>query len=661
MQRKINTRLLVTASAALLLAAHLVLAGASIVNKSNTFDEMGHLTAGYAYWVKNDFRLDPENGNLSHRWAALPAVFLRLAFPEDGYGPWVSGDVWETGKKFFYKMGNNMDQALFLGRMMVALLSTALGACVFFWTKSLCGAGGGLIALCLYVFCPAMLANGRLITSDTAAALFFGLSTATLWTVMHRLSWGTLTACALCVSGLFLSKMSGVLLFPIAGVMLAVRLVAGPGLCIQLGKKQREVKGVFRLCLVFCGVTVFLALATALALWTFYDFRYQAAPEAAGQKTFRAPWEPELARVGSLEPPIRFMAKHKLLPESYLYGFTHAMSRASARNAYMMGRYGDKGWKTFFPFAFLVKTPLSLFAFLILAAIALARLARPSQAYAWVPWIALFTVYWLFAIFSHINIGHRHLLPIYPPLFILAGAVNLWRSRFGKAAAMATSALLCMAVIECLAVFPHFLAFFNVAAGGPKAGYRLLADSSLDWGQDLPGLQKWIHDKGLDQPGQPPVYLSYFGTASPAHYGVMARYLPGYPPDKDMFLHFPEPLSPGWYAISATSLLDIYSRTMGSWPLGAEMVYRKSIFALYLYAKSLQSPQGKERFIQKVGGEKRLDEVLRGLDDLRKKRLCLLLRRREPDASVGYSILLYRISEQDLKTALLDPVIPMER
>jgi hypothetical protein len=46
----------------------------AVNTKSPTFDEPQHLTAGYSYWVTNDFRLDPENGNLPARWAALPTA-----------------------------------------------------------------------------------------------------------------------------------------------------------------------------------------------------------------------------------------------------------------------------------------------------------------------------------------------------------------------------------------------------------------------------------------------------------------------------------------------------------------------------------------------------------------------------------------------------------
>src|SRR5262249_62292209 len=47
--------------------------------KTPTFDGPPQLNAGYSHLVRNDFRLAPQNGKLSGRWCALPALFLRQA------------------------------------------------------------------------------------------------------------------------------------------------------------------------------------------------------------------------------------------------------------------------------------------------------------------------------------------------------------------------------------------------------------------------------------------------------------------------------------------------------------------------------------------------------------------------------------------------------
>src|SRR5437764_15456651 len=93
--------------AVLLAMVHAALAITAAIEKSPTFDEPTHLTAGYSYWLKNDYRLDPENGNWSGRWAALPLLWSRPSFPENA--AWKQGDVGRVSERFLYGSGNNSD------------------------------------------------------------------------------------------------------------------------------------------------------------------------------------------------------------------------------------------------------------------------------------------------------------------------------------------------------------------------------------------------------------------------------------------------------------------------------------------------------------------------------------------------------------------------
>jgi hypothetical protein len=95
-----------------------------------------------------------------------------------------------------------------------------------------------------------------------------------------------------------------------------------------------------------------------------------------------------------------------------------------------------------------------------------------------------------------------------------------------------------------LMIAPHFLAYFNRFCGGPEQGWRLLVDSNIDWGQDLPALQQQ-----LSQFADGPVALQYFGTARPEAYGIKADRIENLsqPPDAYQTL-----------AISATCLQGLY-------------------------------------------------------------------------------------------------------
>ena len=99
----------------LLAILHVVLAVTATIDKSPTFDEPVHLTAGYSYWLRNDFRFDPENGNLPARWAALPLIATRPNFPAPNSFPWNRVFVGKSSQLFFYWLGNDPDDMLLRG------------------------------------------------------------------------------------------------------------------------------------------------------------------------------------------------------------------------------------------------------------------------------------------------------------------------------------------------------------------------------------------------------------------------------------------------------------------------------------------------------------------------------------------------------------------
>src|SRR5204863_4130778 len=145
-----------------------------------------------------------------------------------------------------------------------------------------------------------------------------------------------------------------------------------------------------------------------------------------------------------------------------------------------------------FPFTFLVKTPLAFLAIVGIVLGATWALWRKRLGTTWemiypmLPLGVLLAVYWSVAIASHLNIGHRHLLPIYPPLFVLCGAAGAW---FTDGAALATfglvtqvrmrwalSGLTGLLALETAWRFPNYLAYFNGLVR-PAQAYRHLIDS----------------------------------------------------------------------------------------------------------------------------------------------------------------------------------------
>jgi hypothetical protein len=192
-------------------------------------------------------------------------------------------------------------------------------------------------------------------------------------------------------------------------------------------------------------------------------------------------------------------------------------------------------------------------------------------------------------------------------------------------------------------IWPDYLAYFNPLAGGSRNGYRHLVDSSLDWGQDLPGLQRYIDALRNTSDGDRPVYLAYFGSANPAAYGIDAQLLPGYL-RRNQF-ETAQRLEPGVYCLSATILQSLYVPAWGPWTTLYEQLYRER---LALFGNSPPDEAA-------LGVDPMLSQRWREFESLRLGRLCAVLRLREPDAQVGYSILIYDVSQAELELALGGP------
>ena len=177
----------VAAAVAALLAVHFALAVASKRHESTTSDEIVHVTGGLSYWKFDDYRLHPENGNLPQRWVALPAWLCGLAFPRPGPALLEDrADARVMGHELFYELHQDHFPMLMAARAMTALLSAALGALIFCWSRRLFGTPGAFVSLAFFVFSPTFLAHGGLATSDVCMALFMLASLGAWWRHLEK-------------------------------------------------------------------------------------------------------------------------------------------------------------------------------------------------------------------------------------------------------------------------------------------------------------------------------------------------------------------------------------------------------------------------------------------------------------------------------------------
>jgi hypothetical protein len=683
-------RLTEAAAAAILLLLYYAMAVSAVAQTSMTFDEMAHLTAGYTYWAFDDYRLHPENGNWPQRLGALPARLGGASFPALNRRDWTTSNVYGIGDQFLYSSGNDAGTLLGRGRALMALVGVALGALVFAWARRLVSPAGAWISLVLFVFSPTLLAHGPLVTSDIAAALFFTAATGAMWVALHRVTPLTVLGASVLLGGAFLSKFSAPILVPVAIVMLAVRLAGGEPLVVAFRERRVEFDGRARQLVILAGVLAVFGLVTWGLIWASFGFRYTAfAAATTGQDAFLGQLQDQPGVTGWFLSTAR---QRHLVPEAYIYGFGHTLQYASERAAFLNGRFGTTGWWWYFPYAFAVKTTIAGMALGVFALAALwvrwtnghdgpNRMQRVrASLYAGTPLLALVLVYWAFALATNLNIGHRHLLPTYPALCILTGGSAFWirpliersgkplprtgrerrkqrsaararGTRFGwlTVAGAATVALLGWHVVESISIRPHYLAYFNQLAGGPANGYKHLADSSLDWGQDLPALKRWLDDVRVQQPGGVGVYLSYFGTARPEYYGIQATQLAGFIDRREP--QPPVPLRGGVYCVSAT-VLNVIGRLF--YGPEHEGNYQAALAELVRFARASESEQAWSALMQQTG-EPYWHQLFAQFDQLRTGRLMAFLRRREPDAMVGYSILIFRLTDQEVSQAVNGP------
>jgi hypothetical protein len=533
---------------ALALAVYAVLAVSSERGKSAVFDEIIHLPPGYAALKLGDHRMNPLHPPLARIIAAVPLLFMDVRVDPSDLA-WRTARPWEWGKRFLYRW-NDGDRLLFWGRLPIVALAMVLAASVFAWARHLWGDPAGYLALVLCVLSPDVLAHGRIVTNDLPVVLFVFLSVVAFERMLDRVTVGRLALVALAVGAAFATKFSALALPPILLALSLVVALRPEPLVVAIGG-LREIRGRGGKLLVLVGSVALIGALALVVVWAAYGFQSALTPDPVVDAFMHegdAPAKSAAFRIGAR------LTRGTLLPEAWVWGFLNCFKSFASRPSFLLGAYSDTGWWYYFPVAIALKAPLPLLALVIAAAVLAFSRPAPSRA-QWFVWLPP-AIFLGLTMTQNINIGHRHVLGIYPFLFVAASrcASLAWEAR-GRWAAAARGAVVTMAVLyaaSVLRVHPDYLAYFNEAAGGPSQGWRWLVDSNVDWGQDLPGLKRYMDAHGLAR-----VTLCYFGTADPGYYGIQADRLPGYQPPPPSTLV--RGVRPGdVVAISATHLQGLY-------------------------------------------------------------------------------------------------------
>jgi hypothetical protein len=423
----------------------------------------------------------------------------------------------------------------------------------------------------LYCLDPNFLGHSPLVKDDVAIALAMtGLAWA-IWRAGQRLNVGRALWVALFLAMALNVKFSGVLLVPIACVVLLARAwlgrpwIVGPRVVVT--RRARFAAAAMLLAM--------LSVTSITSIWACYGFRF--APTRDPDIRLNMPlirdsviWTDSVAHDPqglapnptqlSMRPaPIpaaiaMWMNDHELLPQAWLAGFMDTYKATLFVRSYLLGQINSTGAWYYFPLAMVFKTPVATLIAVVVAIILFLRKAAKAQATATPYWDAMClllpaAMYLLSAMGSAMNLGLRHILPVYPLVFVFIAItlVQLWTRAVGKVLLVVLAVAL---AAESLVAYPSYIAFFNAPSGGARGGCRLLGDSNLDWGQDLLLLRDWKRNHPDER-----LYVSYFGMADPGFYLGSYDPLPGNSSSQSL----PQlPRAPGVLAISASNLQGIY-------------------------------------------------------------------------------------------------------
>lgn len=643
-------------SVASLLILYAVIVSNSTFQKTAVFDEPFHITGGYNYLKNGDLKMCSEGGFFTEALLALPLLKEKLNFPYKGGNFFSEADEWETGRDFIFRSGNDADSLILSSRCVVLTISILLGIAVYLISRGAFGHTGGMISLFLYVFSPEILAHGGFATTDMISTFLFIAAAWSVWRLLNKISPSNLFMSSAMLSILFVAKHSAIIIIPFYLILIAIRIFMDRPVEAVFNNRTYVLKSQKSQILAFLAAGAINALAIFFIIWAACGFKYSMLKDDTGtdRAALNQTTESFLQQGGAFGKAISIARDCRILPEAYLYGYAFFLKFGQKRYAFLDGEFSTEGWWYFFIVSFFYKTPLPV---LLLAGICIFCLVnrnrslndplcifRNEKMHALIPFIVFIILYMLFVIVNRSNIGNRHLLPVYPALFILCGYLSTIILEGRKTARWGIFLLLVCTGLTALYAFPNYLSYFNVIAGGQQNGYKHLVDSSCDWGQDLKELKSWL---GKNNPGKKEVYFSCFSNSDNGYYGLKIKALPSYRKQKgdDIF-----ELGEGIYCISATMFQFLYISEACFNETGFDTANADDNYFSSLSKEIKALPDSGK--ISELTAEQR--NKYRIYEYLRFIKLCLYLHNREPDANIGGSILVFRLENEDIEKALRD-------
>lgn len=468
----------------------------SASQKSVTVDELGHLPSGLYTMLSGDPRHAALNPPLLNALSSLPVLALDLEISVEPVA--ASDDVssfWSTGYQFLERHRADYRRIFAAARVVPILLVAALGLLLFFWARQLAPSTpwqAGLLAASLVWFSPGVIANARLVGTDTGTAVFLTLTVYCFRAMLLRPSATSAARFGALLGLAQLTKFYALLLYP----ALLIVLLAWHALSESPRSSRSRLLGCY-------AAAAALSVGVLNAGYSFAEFGASLSQLALQSSVLQSLQHGVL---GAVPMP---------LPGAFVRAVDgQFLEVASGLRSFLVGESFQGGRWDYYLIVLAIKTPLLFFASFGAAVYGLffrAPLDRREVVLLLTFPVLLFL---LLSLGGNRQLGGRALLAAVPlvQLWVAVSWVSLWGERWRN---LATGALIAGAVLVCVATYPDYLSYFNPLVGGNQQGYRNASDANIDIGQDLIGLSRYLEEEGVGT-----VQLYYFGSVDPAVYGI---------------------------------------------------------------------------------------------------------------------------------------------
>lgn len=485
----------------ILLTIHSLLLGALGAVYSPTWNEPGHLAAGYRIWETGRVDLYTVNPPLVKVLASWPLLFFDLQTDwsqlSDIPG---SRPEFAIGRLFFQRNIETWPWMMTLARWAVIPLSLVGAVTAFQWAREVFGETSGWIALVLWTFDPNILGNGALIAPDLGGSSLGLLAGYLFWRWLDQPNWSRafLAGGGL---GLALLSKSTLLIFGPAwiGIWVVYRWRQGT-LSVRWNPELRQLAMV----MVLAGYLLNLGYGFAGTGTQLREYKFVSKTlggdrplrETTGNR-FRDSW------LGELPVP---------LPSEFLIGLDlQKKDFEVGRWAFLAGEWKWGGWPWFYIVAIAIKSPLGYGLLLIVALWTLWRSRASTRLAALVIAIPAGVVLLFVSMEQGFTTCVRYALPALPFSIVLLAGIGRWVETGAAAARYVVGGTLAWIVFSSMWCYPYSLSYFNELVGGPANGYRYLVDANIDWGQDLYFVREWIRQ----HPEARPITLRWGGIFDP--------------------------------------------------------------------------------------------------------------------------------------------------